>query len=65
MSHCQVFVGVLSRTGGLFSIPIQVLDGQQLCILVENQGRIAYSTEIKDFKVIPLIPQSKLVSFSC
>ncbi|XP_032786676.2 beta-galactosidase [Daphnia magna] len=44
------FVGVLSRSGSLFSIPVQAADNQKLCILVENQGRIAYGSGIKDFK---------------
>ncbi|EFX89607.1 hypothetical protein DAPPUDRAFT_303198 [Daphnia pulex] len=44
------FGGVLSRSGSLFSIPVQATDNQNLCLLVENQGRIAYGTGIKDFK---------------
>jgi len=44
------FVGVLSRTGSMFSMPVQVVNNQTLCILVENQGRIAYGSGIKDFK---------------
>jgi len=44
------FAGILSRTGSLFSMPIQVVHNQSLCILVENQGRFAYGPDIKDFK---------------
>lgn len=44
------FAGVLSRTGSMFSMPVQVANNQTLCILVENQGRIAYGPGIKDFK---------------
>jgi hypothetical protein len=32
-------------------MPVQVAENQTMCILVENQGRIAYGIEIKDFKV--------------
>jgi hypothetical protein len=33
------------------SLPVQIRENQTLCILVENQGRIAYGTGIKDLKV--------------
>ncbi|KAF8777680.1 Beta-galactosidase like protein [Argiope bruennichi] len=38
----KVLQGILSREQKVESIPVQVLKGQDLEILVENQGRVAY-----------------------
>ena len=59
----QEFAGILSRTGSLFSMPIQVVHNQSLCILVENQGRFAYGPDIKDFKVNILSFNSMVSAF--
>ena len=45
-------VGVLSRREQIFSLPLQVLPGQKLSIVVENQGRICYGPELADRKGI-------------
>ena len=44
--------GVLSRSGQMFSLPVQVRPGQKLAILVENQGRICFGAELADRKGI-------------
>lgn len=51
------FVGLLSRTGGLNSIPVIAQKNQHLSILVENQGRVNYGTELKDFKGLTSTPK--------
>ena len=44
--------GVLSRSEQIFSLPLQVLPGQKLSIVVENQGRICYGSNLADMKGI-------------
>ena len=46
------YVGVLSRSEKIFSLPVQVKPGQQLSVLVENQGRICYGPHLADRKGI-------------
>ncbi|XP_059488990.1 beta-galactosidase [Neocloeon triangulifer] len=43
-------VGILSRINDINSMPISVQPGDELEILVENQGRINYGGKLKDFK---------------
>ncbi|GIY60237.1 beta-galactosidase [Caerostris extrusa] len=47
----KVFQGILSREQKVESIPVQVLKGQEIEILVENQGRVC-ANQIKDPKGI-------------
>ena len=44
--------GVLSRSEQIFSLPLQVLPGQKVSIVVENQGRICYGSNLADMKGI-------------
>ena len=44
--------GVLSRSEQIFSLPLQILPGQKLSIVVENQGRICYGSNLADMKGI-------------
>lgn len=53
----QTFVGILSRTGGLNSLPITTVKNQRLSILVENQGRVNYGKDLKDFKGLISTPK--------
>ena len=42
----------LFRTEEIYKIPLQILPGQTLSIVVENQGRICYGPELADRKGI-------------
>ncbi|EFN79021.1 Beta-galactosidase [Harpegnathos saltator] len=42
--------GVLSRTDKKFTLPLKKSYGDHLRILVENQGRLNYGNELRDFK---------------
>lgn len=42
----------------MHSMPIQASANDELCILVENQGRMAYGSGINDFKVKQLLFKS-------
>lgn len=44
--------GILSRTDKLFTIPLERPYGRHLSLLVENQGRLNFGNEIRDFKVL-------------
>lgn len=44
--------GILSRAEGVSSMPLSTSPGDNLQILVENQGRIGYGPDAKDFKGI-------------
>jgi len=44
--------GILSRMYNVLSIPIRIRTQQQLQIFVENQGRVCYGPNMKDFKGI-------------
>ena len=46
------YAGTLSRETNNFDIPINVLKGQMLQLLVENQGRICFGAEIGELKGI-------------
>jgi hypothetical protein len=35
----------------IYSMPIQAVPGDELTLLVENQGRVNYGSGINDFKV--------------
>lgn len=35
----------------MYDLPITAYSGQELDIVVENQGRVNYGKELKDFKV--------------
>ena len=45
-------VGILSRTEEIFNLPLQILPGERLTIVVENQGRICYGPQLADRKGI-------------
>lgn len=45
------FIGTLSRTKNINSLPLTTPYGQRMKILVENQGHLNYGNEIHDFKV--------------
>jgi len=45
-------VGVLSRSEQIFSLPLQVMPGDKLSIVVENQGRICFGSDLADQKGI-------------
>lgn len=60
------FVGILSRTGSLHQLPITAKQNQTLSILVENQGRVNYGTNLNDFQGLlstPNIDQTPLKSW--
>ncbi|CAL8127088.1 unnamed protein product [Orchesella dallaii] len=44
------FQGILSRQESIFSIPIIARNGQTISLLVENQGRVCYGSEINESK---------------
>jgi len=44
------FVGILSRAEDMFILPVQIHDGDDLAIIVENQGRLCYGPQMKDRK---------------
>ena len=50
----QTFVGILSRSEGITSLPIYVRKGTTLTILVENQGRPCYGNQIGESKVLKI-----------
>jgi len=45
-------VGILTRSEQIFSLPIQIQPGQKLSLIVENQGRICYGSDLADQKGI-------------
>eukprot|EP00092_Neocalanus_flemingeri_P024878 GFUD01026976.1.p1 GENE.GFUD01026976.1~~GFUD01026976.1.p1 ORF type:complete len:678 (+),score=151.84 GFUD01026976.1:30-2036(+) len=45
-------VGILSRSEKFYSLPLQILPGQKLSLVVENQGRICYGPALADQKGI-------------
>ena len=45
-------MGILSRSEGISSLPIQIQPGQKLSIIVENQGRVCYGSDLADQKGI-------------
>lgn len=53
----QIPAGVLSRSRGIFKIPLLAFPGQKLSILVENQGRINYGDALYDLKGILSAPR--------
>lgn len=44
--------GILSRTDKIYSLPVETKSDSVLSLLVENQGRINYGSELHDFKGI-------------
>ncbi|CAL1300237.1 unnamed protein product [Larinioides sclopetarius] len=48
----RIFQGILSREQKAESLPIKVLEGQDIEILVENQGRVCFGHYINDRKGI-------------
>ena len=49
--YCQVFSGILSRMYSINSLPILAVTGDEIVLLVENQGRVNYGSGLNDFKV--------------
>lgn len=47
----QVYQGNISRMRKMYSLPIISKAGSVLSLLVENQGRINYGSQLHDFKV--------------
>ncbi|UYV70647.1 GLB1L [Cordylochernes scorpioides] len=46
------YQGILSRERDITSLPVTIRPGQNLTILVENQGRVCFGSGINDFKGI-------------
>ncbi|KAF4533069.1 hypothetical protein B566_EDAN002632, partial [Ephemera danica] len=57
--RAQVFVnkelvGTLSRMQNIYKMPIQAVPGDEIILLVENQGRVNYGSGLNDFKLSTL-----------
>lgn len=48
----HVFLGILDRSQDIYSLPVMIQPNQNISILVENQGRIAFGSGIYDRKGI-------------
>ena len=44
----SIFYRIYLRSEEIYSMPLQISQGQTLTIVVENQGRICYGPEIAD-----------------